>query len=238
MQTLSISDYLDEARRQGLIPPGGSRGDGEPVARPAIVPDRAPDAVTLAQLDDSHPLVRKAIVMARTWAERKWNGVDEASLVLVGPTGVGKTHIARAVLWSMVQAAVDDDGAPIAGTERPVGRFYVANDLIQQLDASTRAGQLVGNAPILVIDDVGAEQNIEFVSGDGQQREKQQRYFKLINYCYDFRVSLVITSNLSLGALKDTFGDRAWSRLQQMAPAGFMLDMSGAPDWRVKRSGR
>lgn len=236
-QPFSLKQHINEARLQGLIPPAPN-GGYEAAERPPIVPDKTPERVTLAQLDTSDRRVAQAVAAAREWAERKRAGHDEASLVLVGPTGAGKTHIARAILWSMVQAAVDDDGATIEGTQRPVGRFYVANEAIQRLDAATLASQLVGNAPIVVLDDVGAEQNIEYISAEGQAREKQHRYFKLVNYCYDFRVSLIITSNLSLGLLKDVMGDRAWSRLLQMAPSGFMLDLTGVMDWRARQSGR
>lgn len=235
----AMGESLKEARFQGLIP--ALSAGYEPaveVERPPIVPDRIPERVTLAQLDTGDRRVAAAVGVARAWAERKRSGQEEASLVLVGPTGAGKTHIARAILWSMVQAAVDDDGLPIEGTQRPTGRFYMANELVQKLDSSTLASQLVGNAPVVVVDDVGAEQTIEFVSTEAQAREKQHRYFKLINYCYDFRVSVVITSNLSLGGLKEVLGDRCWSRLQFMAPAGFMVDLTGVPDWRARQSGR
>lgn len=204
-----------------------------------IKPDKVPERVTLNSLEITHPKMQTAIDAARAWAERKRDGQLDASLVLMGPYGTGKTHIARAILWSMIQVAVDDDGSQIGGTERPAGRFFTGNDLIQRLDSHTWASSLIGQAPILVIDDVGAEQRIDYAGNDdGQRREKQGRYFKVINYCYDFQVSVIITTNLGLDGLRECVGGRAWSRLAQMAPKGFMLDLTDVPDYRLRQSGR
>ena len=238
---------LKKRRKQqgsGLPKPAASFVDmaqpdrrSEPPPEPR--PERGPEPITLDTLDPGHhPKVKAAIDAARAWAGRKRNGKMDASLVLVGPTGAGKTHIARAILWSMTQAAIDEDGQPIPGTARPMGRFYMADALIQSLDQSTYVSNLVGNAPLIVVDDVGSEQEIEYVAAGAQQREKQHRYFKLVNHCYDWQVSVIITSNLTLAELKDVLGARSWSRLAQMAPAGFMLDLSGVPDYRVQQSGR
>lgn len=206
---------------------------------PPPEPQRKPQLVTLGQLDPGHhPLVAQAIEAARSWAGRKRSGHNDASLVLLGPYGTGKTHIARAILWSMTQAAVDEDGQPIDGTARPMGRFFVANALIQSLDGNTFASNLVGNAPIVVIDDVGAEQNIQYISAEAQQYEIQNRYFKIINHCYEWQVSLVLTSNLGFDEFQATIGGRSWSRLSQMAPAGYVVSLEGVPDYRLKESGR
>lgn len=224
-----MSTFLDRSLKE----PSGPK---EP---PDIKPDKTLEPVTLNSLEITHPKLQMALDAARAWAKRKREGQLDASLVLMGPYGTGKTHIARAILWSMVQVAMDDDGEPIPGTERPAGRFFTGNDIIQRMDAHTWASSLIGQAPILVIDDVGAEQRIDYAGGDdGQRREKQHRYYKIINYCYDFQVSVIITTNLGLDGLRDCLGGRAWSRLAQMAPKGFMVDLTGVPDYRLRQSGR
>jgi DNA replication protein DnaC len=223
---------------------------------------RRPERVTLDTLDASHPKVAYAVSMARTWAQRKRASYLDASLVLCGPNGVGKTHIARAIWWSMTTRATrpewDEESQtfveqPLPGTEQPSGLFKLSNDWITALgqtrDADTglittaRASALVGTSPLVVIDDVGAEQAIPFIAGEQQAIEKEVRFFKLVDYCYTAQISLVVTSNKPLAELATHLGRRAWDRLTQMAPRlpngdSFMVEMFDVPSYRVATSGR
>lgn len=208
------------------------------------------ERVRLTDLDTTvHPLVRTAVDAARRWAERYKAGEDKApSLVLSGPPGVGKTHIARSIWWAICQAATDEAGRKIPGSERPLGRFMTAADLMAELDPQRRdsfqeaipVSLVLGSAPLIVVDDVGAEGVLPFVSqqGEFQTFERQARYFRLIDFCYGNDVPVIITSNLELPALAAHVGPRVWDRLNQMAPAGQMVSMFGVPSWRVKAGGR
>ncbi len=215
---------------------------------------------TLGDLDaDFHPMTARAIALARRWMREKREGNARVSLVLVAAPeflpdgspdlnrtgcGVGKTHIARAIQWSHYMAL--DDGTPVA----PAGRFYTAPELMATLgDVETKVNSLapagawvqddlVGRCPVVVIDDVGTEGTLPFVAAERQEQEIQSRYFRIINYCYEKDISLVLTANLTLPALRRRLGERCWSRLLQMCPAGMMLDMSGAPDYRKLAGGR
>ena len=193
--------------------------------------------VTLEQLDTAHHAkIAQAVDAARQW-DRRRQTVPGASLVLVASPvgqnrdltgyGCGKTHVARACLHTECYWL---DGAPVA----PAGNFFDANAIIQRLDADTPAISAIGRARIVVVDDVGTEQTIPYTIGADQAHERQTRYFKLINFCYQNGVALILTGNLSIKALSDRIGGRAWSRLQEMAPKGFVLDLTGVPDWRRK----
>lgn len=195
---------------------------------------------SLGDLDTSHPMMAEAVAIVRRWADRKRDGHDDASLVLCGPYGTGKTHIARAVLWSICYT-VDD--TPVA----PTGKFFHAADLLLKLSPTKtewggtevpRPADFIGNVPIVVIDDAGSEQAIPFVAKDDQMAEMQARYFRVIDYCYQFNTSLILTSNLSIPQLQTHLGGRSWDRLCEMAPKGFMYDLTGVPSWRQKESGR
>jgi DNA replication protein DnaC len=222
--------------------------------------------VTLDTLDTTHPAVAAAVQKARDWAERKRNGHDEASLVLCGSNGCGKTHIATAIWWSIRYAL--EDGQLV----RPVGKFFLSQDLVmalgnapneygaseivpvtdvigfQPVDEEKRPIRTTGGSfyvPLVVIDDVGREQQIPYIgaNADAQARERQMRLFRVIQYCYNYKISVIITSNLRLKALAELFGPASWSRLQEMAPRGFMLEMwerdgRPLPDWRAKAGGR
>ena len=199
-------------------------------------------------LNASHPQVAHAVKMAREWAKRKREGVEDASMILSGPFGTGKTHIAKAILWSMTVQPEGLDGHAV-----PAGRFYLANDLMQRL-APTRSREtgivdtprpsnLVGNAPIVVVDDVGGEQQMAYVGKESQQQEFHARYFRFIDHCYTVMTSVIITTNLSIAGLGESdfaphIGGRAFDRLAQMAPKGFMVGLGDVPSWRQKEGGR
>ena len=202
----------------------------------------------LDALDVTNPQVAYAVEQARAWAERKRDGYMDASYIVSGPYGTGKTHIAKAILWSIV-----DEVPGQSDSASPAGRFYLANDLLLRMGAiqdkvsgtvsPVRVSSLVGNAPIVVVDDVGGQQIIPFISGPDQIHERHARYFRFIDYCYTDMVSVIITTNLSIDGLQQSdfaqhIGGRAFDRLSEMAPVGFMIGLDGVPSWRQKAVGR
>jgi DNA replication protein DnaC len=206
---------------------------GQQWQQPPPFRQKPAERVVLDTLEITNGNIKAAVESARGWAKRKNSGAMDASLILSGPVGTGKTHIAKAVLWSIYNSL--DDGTPVA----PVGRFFIADDLIQALEPGTRPGMMIPqDCPVLVIDDVGSEQSIPYVGTEQQANEIQNRYFKVIDYCYTWQVSVIITTNLTIRELAGRVGKRSWSRLQQMAPAGFMVDLTGVPDYRRRESGR
>jgi hypothetical protein len=189
---------------------------------PASEP-RQPQRVTLDTLDTSHATVAAAVKAARNWAQRKRDGHADAS-----------QH--------------DSDMAV------PAGRFFMANDLLMSLAPTDgefgmshvpRIAGLIGYPPLVVLDDVGGQQMLQYIkqSNGGQEQELAARYFRFIDHCYTFNVSVIITTNLSIAGGHDCklahhIGGRAWDRLCQMAPRGFMVGLNGVPSWRVASGGR
>ena len=111
------------------------------------------------------------------------------NIVLLGPSGVGKTHIAIAIGYL----------ATLAGMK---ARFISAADLLLQLDAAQRQGKLKQtmqrcvNAPsLLIIDEIGYLP---------MSKEQANLFFQVIANRYE-KGSIILTSNLSFGQWDDTF---------------------------------
>lgn len=96
-----------------------------------------------------------------------------------------------------------------------------------------------GRDKVVVIDDLGSEGTIEYVSNDQQKFERWKAYGNLIDYCYRAGKHVIITSNEPLldndGYIRDDFveivGGKAFDRLVQMAN-GYMVDLTGLPSYR------
>ncbi len=247
-----IADIIPAARTNWPdLPPDATRS--QRAARPR-----------LADMEITHPDLTAAITQVRAWgaamnaARRQQNSAaDETaplptpSLILSGPNGTGKTALARVIQWSMVNAVLDDDGKPIDDMITPACRWYVAADLLARLgnerdgdgyNYSAAPGQIVGSAPFVIIDDVAAELSIPFVAYPAQEAERQIRYYLFLDWCVNNRVPVILTTNLAAAgdnsALAQHVGPRAWSRLMQMCPRGYIVSLWSVPDYRRRVGGR
>ncbi len=118
--------------------------------------------------------------------------IDRAeNIVLLGPSGVGKSHVAIALAYRATMAGVKT-------------RFISAADLILQLSAAHRQGQLkqyfnraVLGPRLLVIDEIGY---LPF------GRDEANLFFQVVAKRYE-RGSIVLTSNLSFPQWASAFAD-------------------------------
>jgi DNA replication protein DnaC len=118
-----------------------------------------------------------------TFVERKDN------VIFLGPSGVGKTHLAIALGYRATQAGLKT-------------RFITAADLLLQLDTAQRQGRLksvmqrsVTGPRLLIIDEIGYLP---------MSRDQANLFFQVIARRYE-KGSLIVTSNLSFGQWDTTF---------------------------------
>jgi DNA replication protein DnaC len=111
--------------------------------------------------------------------------------VLLGPSGVGKSHLAMALAYRAVMAAIKT-------------RFITAADLMLQLAAAKAQGRLreyfnraVLGPKLLVVDEIGY---LPF------GRDEANLFFNVVAKRYE-RGSMILTSNLSFAQWASAFAD-------------------------------
>lgn len=111
------------------------------------------------------------------------------NVVLVGPSGVGKTHLAIALGYKATQAGIKT-------------RFITAADLLLTLTTAHRQNQLkevmhraIKAYRLLIIDEIGYLP---------MNRDQANLFFQVIAALYE-KSSLIVTSNLSFGQWDTTF---------------------------------
>ncbi|MBX9392233.1 ATP-binding protein [Streptomyces sp. TRM72054] len=140
--------------------------------------------------------------IATTWAQAVVaNPDDTRSLLIVGPTGTGKTHYAYSVL-----RAIAETGAPTGWAA------YTAADLYARLRPRTGRDseaefEAIADTDVLFVDDLAAAKLTEWT---------EEATYRLINHRYEQCKPGIFTSNVPPAQLRDALGERIASRLTEM----------------------
>lgn len=133
---------------------------------------------------------------ANEWIAEGFN--DARNLILLGPTGSGKTSIAYAI------------GREIYILGHKV-KIWQAAELFDEMRTQEKAQivlESVKNAELLILDDLGSERKTEWV---------EERLFLIIDYRWQWQLPIIVTTNLTNEEFSTKLSERISSRLRDNA---------------------
>jgi len=145
---------------------------------------------------------KKPFSMIKSYVE-SFNSDVSVGIMLVGPVGTGKTHLAIAILQELIKKG--HAGAYVTVPE-------LLDEIRDSISSDVKGGsaklmQLVKTIPVLVLDDMGTEKATEWV---------RERLFVIINARYEDMKPTIITTNCGIEELQERIGERTVSRLWEM----------------------
>ena len=168
-------------------------------------------------------------------------GGSITGLVLVGPPGSGKTHIAAAIVNEIVERNRQEHQAAVAAMTDTYPRIPLdpmwsnVADLIVQLRldmdrpkddriAAAFASELRTHRALVVLDDLGREKVSDWTG---------ETVYSIVNARYEERLPTIVTSNLTPDTLA---ASSYWTSISRIAEDGRLIAFRDTPDRRIRRA--
>lgn len=165
------------------------------------------DAITgLTPLENMHEVVKTCRdfidnFKAEANSASSTTEIKHRSLYLYGPTGVGKTFLTNCIAKELIEASCS------VIYVSSIRLFELLADSTFKKNASLEGKDLANNildCDLLIIDDLGTEMVNSFTAAS---------LFNCINERHLRRKSVIISTNLSLAELRQTYSERVFSRI-------------------------
>lgn len=145
----------------------------------------------------AYELAGRALSQSKAFVERF--GRSGENLLIYGNTGVGKTFLTNCIAKELL----DRRFSVLYFSATTFFETLSKNTFGQHLDEDDTSDYIL-NCDLLIIDDLGTEMTNSFVLS---------KFFEVINYRQLIGKSMLISTNLSMEALKDTYSERISSRI-------------------------
>ena len=148
---------------------------------------------------EARELMEKNLAAAKNFAQ-SFGGEDSGNLLLIGPTGTGKTHISTAIAKTLIEKGVE----VIYDSAQNIVSAFEKDKFRSGYGAYEPEGAKYLECELLILDDLGAE----FVS-----QFTVSCLYNLLNTRINKGLSTIISTNLSPAELSERYEDRIYSRI-------------------------